>query len=138
MISSYLFDDPFLQEFFDRNGQPGECEITGRYERCIDEELLRPIFDPVVNLYTTYHPTEAAAIFAGGSPADSGVFVWETIESDFGIFSPSNDSEDNQAIIEMIYAVDARDGGYCPYLENPVYRFDAGFAFDDDDGFRVE
>ncbi|MBL7688116.1 MAG: RES family NAD+ phosphorylase [Bdellovibrionaceae bacterium] len=133
MISIYLFDDPFLEAFFNDNARAGDCEITGRHELCIDEQLLRPIFDPVVNLYVTYHPQEAAAHLPGGSPSDSGALVWETIENDFGIFSPNNDQEQNKAIIEMMYAVDTRDGSDCPYLHDPVYRFDNGFGFDGGD-----
>ncbi len=138
MISIYLFDDPFLDTLLETNKVLGVCEISGRSEWCIDESILKPYFDNILQLYHTYHPSEAPAIFVGGSQYDEGVFVWESIENDFGIFNPQNDQEDNKEIIEIMYYEDPRDGGWNPYIDCPVYRFDQDFEYDDGPNYEYE
>lgn len=139
MLGESLFEDRFLDELFHREGVKATCNITDQSELCLSIDRLKELFDPLVKIYEPYHPHEAPAFFAGGSSEDEGPMVWETIESDFGVFHSENEPETNRQIIFSIYSVDIRKGDYNPYLEQYVYRFDHGFEYDciaDEESFR--
>ncbi|MGZ3748333.1 MAG: hypothetical protein ACXWRE_13210, partial [Pseudobdellovibrionaceae bacterium] len=137
MISTDFFSDPYLERLFRREARNANCVISGHTTRCIDPVKIKAAFDNVTALYTTYDRAAAPAMFAGGSSYDEGLSIWEAIENDFGVFSPMNDQEDNQAIIEILYSRPIHRGNRAHFLENPVYRFDADlFDLDDPDGPR--
>ena len=132
LISIYRFDDPFLKTFFKEHARAGDCAITGRREPCIDPEIIRSHFDHIVQLYKPYPVASAPGRFEAGSTFDDGTYIWDAIYNDFGVFSPENDAENNQAILEILYPEDTREGTSYPFLHNPVVRFDQNSFHDEE------
>ncbi|MBL7544345.1 MAG: RES family NAD+ phosphorylase [Bdellovibrionaceae bacterium] len=131
MISIYLFDDPFLDDLFKKEAVFNICDISGRTEECIDENILLEYFDNLLPLYIPYHREAASAVFEGGSSLDDGSMVWEAIEQDFGVFNPTNDQSDNEAIFEILY-------GKSEYFDNPVYKYHESYETDDIRSYEYE